>query len=256
MPVSGRLNAVDVAGALANFTLANALDGIDVNFEDAAGVADGSATGWLNSFQVVLQQRLGVDGGLRPALGDGTGAAGSGRPVPLLTYSPPAAFFAGAAGATFARFFRGKSRQISRLLVQFYGADAPYADADAVLGHGTEALPGRARIAALTQRDPDTVVVQKPLQENQPGHLAAAELGRAFCEADARVSGLSVWRIDYRDTAVSNAYLAGVRGYSCDDSGKPPSPPPNMCSGWKDEEEGEGESEEHGTGRGGQQPQQ
>lgn len=145
--------------------------------------------------------------------------------TPLLTYSPPATLFAGRGGEEFARFFNGKQSSVSRLLVQFYSANATYDTAEALFGNGTEAAPGRARIAALTGWDANKIIVQKPLQENQPGHVGAEQLGHLFCEAGQRVNGLSVWRIDYRDTAISNEYLAAVRGYKC--GNRPSSPPPN-----------------------------
>lgn len=249
---SREADAVAVARSLAAYVRDNGLDGVDVNFEDFAAVAGGRAPGWLNSFHAVLVQELasppegdknedkdkGSEGGNSGGDTKGNKSMGVAQKPPLLppkqprgpllTYSPPAVMFAGAAGEHFAAFFRGKQGQggVARLLVQFYSANATYATSEAIFGAGTDAAPGRARIANLTQWDANAIVVQKPLQENQPGHLAADELGKAFCDANQRVNGLSVWRIDYRNTTISNEYLAAVRGYDCHRK-PPPSPPPN-----------------------------
>lgn len=147
------------------------------------------------------------------------------RRTPLLTYSPPATLFSGPGGELFGQFFTGKQSSVSRLLVQFYSQSATYDTPEGLFGNGTETAPGRARIASLTGWDAQKIVVQKPLQENQPGHVGAEQLGKLFCEAGQRVNGLSVWRIDYHNTGISNDYLAGVKGFKC--GNKPSSPPPN-----------------------------
>lgn len=144
---------------------------------------------------------------------------------PLLTYSPPAVLFAGRGGEEFARFFRGKQSSVARLIIQFYSANATYDTAEALFGNGTDAAPGRAKIAAMTEWEANKIIVQKPLAEAQPGHVDAEKLGELFCQANQRVNGLSVFRIDYRDTGISNDYLAELRGFKC--GNQPSSPPPN-----------------------------
>lgn len=265
-PASSTLNAIDVAKSLANFTLSNGLNGIDINFEDTAAVENFRAPGWLNSFHAVLLQELKFYDTGKPSAqpsqsqasqappttptpapspspnqtakatggtNNGTFVIGGPRlpplpPVvsrPLLTYSPPAVLFAGRGGEEFARFFRAKQGSVARLIIQFYSANATYDTAEALFGNGTEAAPGRARIAAMTEWEANKIIVQKPLAEAQPGHVDAEKLGELFCQANQRVNGLSVFRIDYRDTDISNHYLAELRGFKC--GNQPSSPPPN-----------------------------
>lgn len=58
MPTTENVGADEVARALANFTRENALDGIDVAYQDEAAVNNGHAQGWLERFHSKLLHEL------------------------------------------------------------------------------------------------------------------------------------------------------------------------------------------------------
>lgn len=151
-------------------------------------MASGDALDWLNKFHSKLKSSL--------------------QPQAVITYSPIADFFANQ-NDTWVQFLSGVKEDVDWISIQFYnGGRFNYTTADQLFNDtGNPAFPSRARIAQLLGVDVNKIVVQKPLQENQPGFVPAVDLGKAFCERNVTFNGVSVWRIDYRNTSISNNFI-------------------------------------------------
>ncbi|CAK9785109.1 unnamed protein product [Cutaneotrichosporon oleaginosum] len=202
-----------VATNLAAYAKQNGLDGVDINYEDRGAIANGSAVDWLETFHAKLVTEL----------GEGS----------ELTYSPVGSFFGGS-DAPFVRFLSNKKKDVKWLMIQFYDRGRFNWTTPEQLFEttGQEEFKSRAEIAQLlggewTEND---LVVQKPLQENQPGRMSAEDLAAAFCAKNETLNGLSVWRLNYANVTTANDYLARVRTAATCKDGKPASPVANVSS--------------------------
>lgn len=144
-----------------------------------------------------------------------------------LTYSPVGSFFGGP-DAPFVKFLRPKKKDVKWLMIQFYDRGRfNWTTPDQLFETtGSEEFKSRSEIAELLGGDwtEDDLVVQKPLQENQPGRMSPEDLAAAFCAKNETLNGLSVWRLNYANLSTANDYLARVRTASTCKDGKPSAP--------------------------------
>lgn len=173
---------------------------------DRGAIANGSAVDWLEAFHTTLVCEL--NGG-------------------ELTYSPIGSFFSGS-DAPFVKFLGPKKKDVKWLMIQFYDRGRfNWTPADQLFDTtGTEEFKSRSEIAKLlgVEWSENDLVIQKPLQENQPGRVSPEDLAAAFCAKNETFNGLSVWRLNYANVTTANDYLARVRTAAMCKEGKPGSP--------------------------------
>ncbi|KAH9856027.1 glycoside hydrolase [Lenzites betulinus] len=189
-PTTSGADPTSTANTMAQFVVANALDGIDVDYEDldAMNKGDGAAEAWVTTFTQTLRQTL-PQGQF------------------ILTHAPLAPWLSPnqqfAAGA-YLTIHKNVGSMIDWYNIQFYNQGL-YADCDGLLNTSGGAFPGSSLFEiAANGVDLNKLVIGKPggVSDANDGFIDPATLGTCVAQATAKgwTGGVMAFQFPSADT--------------------------------------------------------